>query len=375
MWLCIFTVILSLACITNSSAQSIPFSSDKWDISARETRVENYFGRESLYLKGGQAIFKDADFKNGVIEFDIAFSGKRGFMGVIFRVQDSRNFEDFYMRPHQSGKPDANQYTPVFNGDSGWQLYHGEGYGAAIKYNLNNWMPVKLVVSGKRAEIYIMDMESPVLVTHDLKREIAAGKIGFKAGNLAPAHFSNFRFQNIDNPELKGVPPKVEKASETTILSWQVSNNFPEKFLDQKHKLSKQDKESLSWQKFACEETGVANLARLQSPRDGKNTVFAKVVIRSDHEQIKKIQFGFSDRIRVFFNDRLLYSGNNNYASRDFRFLGTIGFFDELYLPLKKGENQLWMAVSEDFGGWGLLAKLENFDGVKIQEGIQHSSK
>jgi len=33
------------------------------------------------------------------------------------------------------------------------------------------------------------------------------------------------------------------------------------------------------------------------------------------------------------------------------------------------------MAVSEDFGGWGLLAKLENFDGVKIQEGIQHSSK
>ena len=91
------------------------------------------------------------------------------------------------------------------------------------------------------------------------------------------------------------------------------------------------------------------------------------MVIRSDHEQIKKIQFGFSDRIRVFFNDRLLYSGNNNYASRDFRFLGTIGFFDELYLPLKKGENEIWMAVSEDFGGWGLLAKLENLDGVTIQ--------
>ena len=47
--------------------------------------------------------------------------------------------------------------------------------------------------------------------------------------------------------------------------------------------------------------------------------------------------------------------------------LGTIGFFDELYLPFKKGENEIWMAVSEDFGGWGLLAKLENLDGVKIQ--------
>ncbi len=374
MWIYIFSFILSLTFITSSAAQSISFSSDNWDISARESRVENYFGRESLYLKGGQALFKNADFKNGVIEFDIAFSEERGFMGVIFRVQDNRNFEDFYMRPHQSGKPDANQYTPVFNGDSGWQLYHGEGYAVATKYNFNNWMPVKLVISGKRAEIYIMDMEAPALITHDLKREITAGKIGFKAGNLAPAHFSNFRFQSLDNPELKGTPPKVEKASETTIMSWQVSNNFPEAFLDKKHKLSNQDKESLSWQTMTCEETGVANLARLHSPRDGKNTVFAKLTIRSEQEQIKKMQFGFSDRIKVYVNDRLIYGGNNTYASRDFRFLGTIGFFDDLYLPLKKGENQIWMAVSETFGGWGLLAKLENFDGIKIQEEI-HSSK
>ncbi len=63
MWVCIFTFILSFTFITNSSAQSIPFSSDKWDISARESRVENYFGRESLYLKGGQALLKDSNFK------------------------------------------------------------------------------------------------------------------------------------------------------------------------------------------------------------------------------------------------------------------------------------------------------------------------
>jgi len=37
-------------------------------------------------------------------------------------------FEHFYIRPHQSGNPDANQYTPVFNGVSAWQLYHGALY-------------------------------------------------------------------------------------------------------------------------------------------------------------------------------------------------------------------------------------------------------
>ena len=32
------------------------------------------------------------------------------------------------MRPHQVGNPDAIQYTPVFNGLSAWQLYHGDGF-------------------------------------------------------------------------------------------------------------------------------------------------------------------------------------------------------------------------------------------------------
>ena len=47
MWIYILSFILSLTFITNSAAQSISFSSDNWDISARESRVENYFGRES----------------------------------------------------------------------------------------------------------------------------------------------------------------------------------------------------------------------------------------------------------------------------------------------------------------------------------------
>ena len=45
--------------------------------------------------------------------------------------------------------------------------------------------------------------------------------------------------------------------------------------------------------------------------------------------------------------------------SRDYRFLGTIGYFDAVYLQLKKGRNDLWIAVSENFGGWGIKAKLE----------------
>ena len=36
----------------------------------------------------------------------------------------------------------------------------------------------------------------------------------------------------------------------------------------------------------------------------------------------------------------------------------SIGFFDTLYLPLEQGSNDLVIAVSETFGGWGIQGRL-----------------
>jgi len=65
---------------------------------------------------------------------------------------------------------------------------------------------------------------------------------------------------------------------------------------------------------------------------------------------------------------RLLYRGNDTVRSRDYRFLGSIGYFDALYLPLQKGENEILMAVSEDTGGWGLQAKFMEMAGISFQD-------
>jgi hypothetical protein len=48
--------------------------------------------------------------------------------------------------------------------------------------------------------------------------------------------------------------------------------------------------------------------------------------------------------------------------------MGTIGLFDEVYLPLKKGHNELWLAVTETFGGWGVTALFEDPAGINIKE-------
>ena len=42
----------------------------------------------------------------------------------------------------------------------------------------------------------------------------------------------------------------------------------------------------------------------------------------------------------------------------DYRFRGSIGYYDTLFVPLVAGDNDLVIAVSEDFGGWGVQARL-----------------
>jgi hypothetical protein len=71
--------------------------------------------------------------------------------------------------------------------------------------------------------------------------------------------------------------------------------------------------------------------------------------------------------VTVLLNGRPLYSGDDAYQSRDYRFLGSIGWYDSVYLPLVEGRNELVMAVSEAFGGWGVQAKLEDLDGVALE--------
>jgi len=98
------------------------------------------------------------------------------------------------------------------------------------------------------------------------------------------------------------------------------------------------------------------------------NTIFAKITITSDKDQFKKLDLGFSDRVKAFCNGQAVYSGNNSFRTRDYRYLGTIGYFESLYLPLKKGENTIMLAVSETFGGWAVMAKWENMDGIQVKE-------
>jgi len=349
-------------------ADAVPFDGNRWQIIAKESRIEDHAGRKSLFLRAGLAAVNDSRFLDGVIEFDISFTGERGFMGVAWRMQeDGQNYEEFYLRPHQSGNPDANQYQPVFNGMEAWQLHYGERYSAPTRYRLSEWIHVKIVVAGRSAEVYIDDPETPALYIEELEHGLGSGAVALTVGPFAPAWYANFRFEPMDRPpELRGKPRPSQPLPPGIVGSWLVSGAFDGKTLDGKPRLTAADKRGLAWTRVTAETSGVANLGRVQGARPGHDTAFARLVVRSDREQVKRLRFGFSDAVRVYLNDRLLYGGSDGYRSRDYRFLGTIGLFDELYLPLVKGENSIWLAVTEDFGGWGVIAQIDDPSGITI---------
>lgn len=342
--------------------ESVPFDDPRWQIEAEEFEVTEYLGQTALRIRGGSALLPFTNIRNGLVEFDIAITPERGFAGLMFRWQDAENYENFYLRPHQSGNPDANQYQPVFNGAAAWQLYYGEGYAAQVKYRYNEWMHVRVIYAESQAEVYI-DSDTPVLHIPDLKRIDRDGAIGVSAADFSAVHFANFKYTALANAYTFAPVAKPEFAA-GTIKSWFVSDPFEEQLLAGESRLGREHTVGRRWTSLAAEATGITNLASVAAGTGTNNTVFARHVINAARPQTRRLTFGYSDRARVYLNGTLLYRGDNGYLTRDYRYLGTIGLFDSIALPLKGGDNELWIAISEDFGGWGIMGRISDYEGA-----------
>ena len=351
--------LLLLICLQGAAQTIIPFTSPRWKIAGSEAVPDNFLGKQCLKLTNGKAILQDANFKNGIIEFDMAVTQARYFPGMSFRMQDENNAEEFYVRPHQSGNPDALQYYPEYNGDGAWQLYYGDGFGNPQKIPFDRWLHIKMLVKDSMAEVYFDDEKEPVLFIKKLYRPIASGMISLENVWPVAARYADFKYTATDDVTLKSKPKPATPLPANVFTTWQVSSPFDEKLLTGKAALPDVNTLNLNWQSFSTDDRGVADLSKLAGTQPGKNTVFAKLVVESDKAETRKLTFGFSDRARVYYNGKLLYSGEDVFQSRDYRFLGTMGYYDAVYLGLKKGKNEVWIAVSEDFGGWGVMAKLD----------------
>jgi len=359
-------LVFGLTSINGNAQNTIPLDTVHWQINARSYVFEQFKGQDAVYIQAGAMRLKNRTFLNGTIEFDIYLKETQAFPGLYFRVRNNKDGEQWFLRPHLSGKPDANQAAPAVNGITPWQLYFGSKYSFPYEYKYDDWTHVKIVVNGNKAQVFLNHAKTPNL-SWNLFHDTKAGEVIIRGGGLKAMHIANIKVDekattltNFKSVERKPIPDLVSE--------WEVSDMFEEKLLMNPNRITSVIKNRTWGRKIQVEEGTAANISRVQLLRNGKpgNTVFAKVVVHSDKKQLKLFQFGYSDRVVAIVNGKPVYKGTNRWRSRDYRYLGTVGLFDGIYLPLKKGKNTVLMAVSEDFGGWLITGKFSNMDGVRI---------
>ena len=346
-----------LACFADKvAAFNISLDNESVKLIGENASISSEYGQKCLKPNGGVAELIGVEFSNGTIEYDVVFNKERSFLGVNFRSVDNENAEQFYIRPHQSGNPDATQYTPVYNGLSAWQLYH-KGFGGRTSYHFDKWNRVKINVKNEKGEIYVNDMTTPLIKVPKFLGPSNKGGISFFSSNKE-ACFANIKISNESSVnELSAAMP--ESADIEYIQSFETSNSFPSRLLEKDGFIYEDFYRSLTWQNLDSDIYGVLNIAKAQSKKKPNDTVIAKATVYSETDTLKTLTFGYSDKVTVFLNGKKLYSGTNEFKSRDYRYLGTIGLFDSLYLPLIKGQNEISFAVTERFGGWGIKASIE----------------
>ncbi|HTP86334.1 MAG TPA: hypothetical protein VMJ34_05275 [Bryobacteraceae bacterium] len=361
------------ACAAESQTLSVPPDSPRWELQGK-AKVDEYLGRKCLELDGGAAILKDFQMRDAVIDVEMATTPARGFAGFLFRIANEGEFgEELYLRPHKSGLPDALQYTPVLHGGRNWQIYNGAGFTGAVDIPMGEWFHVRLEVAGAQAKLWVKDMEKPALVMDDLKSGVQKGDLALLC-LLGPTRFSNFEIRaTSDAPWERHLPPMPPNI----LTTWKLSPEYDALARDLEKPLTPTEAAQIQWQDVEAEPPGFVVINRFRespqvrvtfendfskrlNPQPGMKVVYAKTTIESDRDQVKKLAIGYSDDVSVFLNGQILFRGRSAQGFRAPGFLGIVSPDDDaVYLPLRKGTNELVLAVSELGGGWGFICRLE----------------
>jgi hypothetical protein len=377
----LLALLVSPFLVPQPASTPLPFSDGRWELRGDRTAVATHDGRTTLQIETGSAHRPDVRLRDGTIDFDVQLTPRRSFVYVYFRVTGEGEREEFYLRPHKSGLPDAAQYAPVWQGRSAWQLHHGPGGTAAVTFAPGAWTHVRVVVQGVHAALFVGDMRTPALLVPRLSRQPAEGSIavsGFLPQGV-PGEGPIARFANVvvrpgvvefDLPSAVAAAAAQSPAAATdgVVRAWAVSRAF----VPGSSALAELPDagQAGEYQRIEAEPGGLIQLHRhIRMPEQSNvAAAVARLRVRAAAAGTYVFDLGYSDIATVFVNGRPIFRGDGSYSFDRPRREGLIGFDNaRLYLPLAAGENDLAVLVSDSFGGWGLMGRFTGAAGVTAE--------
>ena len=333
--------------------------------SAGQARMKIVDGRQFVVLK-------DLDFGDGTIEFD-DIPVDQSFALFCFHWQDSSENECFYFRTDVARDPydmAAVQYTPIVKNVMYWNaLPHFQTFAHFSKTQYNH---VKMVLSGKQMRVWVNSTERPTLEVPRLEGDVAHGAIAFQGQHI----ISNLV---LKPGEVGGLSP-AEGTDETLfdprfLRHWQMTE--PDSTggnTDYTRRLGIKGipGEKAVWKPIDAERRGFVNLSRIfggTQPFGVPRMMWLKTTIHANEAKTVLMRLGFLDDVLVFVNGGLAYVDKNYYGypiSKAPR--GRISTENStVSLPLKAGDNVLMIGVGSNFYSWGIIARLDELQGLVIE--------
>lgn len=323
-------------------------------------------------------LLRDFEFTDGTIEFDVEFK-ERSFPAIDFHADNNMlNSEKFYIRyfgTPQGLKRNTLQYTAVVDSVNLWDLT--DDYQAAATIHEGKWNHVKLVVSGRQMKVYVNDMERAALHVPALEGITKSGSIVL-TGNVVYANFVVRPNTTEDLSSKKGYDPTYNDPR--YLRNWSVSEpadfpfgkdimmeipSFPRFAIDTLLLHS-----STIWKPIKAERRALINLTKMfgATEQGQRRLTWLKTTISSETAQEKRVDLGFSDEVWVFINGEILLIDKNYYGSPGMKEpKGRCTIENTSFkLPLQKGANEVLIGITNYFYGWGIIARLENTEGLNF---------
>jgi hypothetical protein len=320
-----------------------------------------------MRLNSGDAALNGVTFSDGTIEFDVNTIG-RGAPGIAFRQKDKDNFELLYLRPDPNCPAfhSCIQYAPQTHGVLLWDFF--PQYESRAPLRENGWNHIKMVVSGRRMNVFVNDAPSPTLQVGRLEGDALSGGLRL----AGPGTFANLVITPDAVDGLSSEPVRDPAEGDSRLVrNWRLSA-YSTLRSGKDPRYDEEPDASQEWKPISTERNGLVNLSReygLPVHEPNRAVAWLKTTITSDRKQTKKVDIGWTREVWVFVNGKLVYADKNIWDLEASRKApdGLCSLENGAFtLSLEAGDNEVAVALANNFYGWGLMLRLDDLEGVHL---------
>ncbi len=351
--------------------QVVSMTAGHWHPVSEKTDVQ-YVSKEGfpdgiIVLKSGDIALNNLAFRDGTIEFDMKPLAE-DIPGIRFRQRDHQNGEEFYIRslPDCRAENDCIQYSPVINGFMLWNVY--PEYQSRAPVFADGWNHVRLVVSGKRMNVFINDSVQPSLAVGELLGNTRQGGLELHG----PAAFANLVVTSGATDGLSPVALPDDMGHVAGVVrAWALGPLTPLHY-GSAPTYAEHPPAPETWKPVHSERFGIVNLNRkYNASNEPAALTWIRTSIDSDRDQMKQVSLGWIGQAWIFVSGSMITSGKNFYypeserRSPDGRLSLENGSF---LIPLRHGHNEIMIAMyssvhddarSRTAYGWGLAMRYD----------------